>query len=989
MLHSFLAGQLGISFRRLGLWPGALETVAICLWGLGAGCASPSRQENLAVWALGDCQLAPQGYASLLESDAFDPSTERITLSAAINEVISFQLMLSAPLQRDCRAFVQITPPRSAEGQIARERITIYRPVSLAVARSPGWLLRRWPCPARRPRYYEALAPLEGAVSIPRGESLPLWIDLEVPYGTAPGIYECQIIVTEGPQQKTELPLSLEVWPFALPAQAPPVMLAPLSVRPLLDRRPLPDASRRPDRLSQYDPDRDQMVELIHSAAALLHDHGLSVYLDDYKPVLKVDPSGQVRVLWSDYDYLARPLLDGSAYRDQRPAQHWPLPVGPDSPDPNQFEGLDSLVFAQVFSGYVSACAAHIDSLGKPPAKAEAGGPAVLVLAESAPPGPAAYQRYARLATLARQAAPDLPLITTFCPQDMSEFGWYGFAPMPDPELVDIWSPPGRYFAPQAPAKPARHRRPSWFRPDEPYYTGSLMIEAPPLDARVLAWQAYVQGASAIWLYPVNRWPQPGSVARLDHVPSTHADWLIYPGELAGIRQALPSVRLKRLRRGLQDVRYLELLRRHGRPEVARLISQTLFRAGGTEAYGDHFADSRPFGWVEDPAMWELARRLMAEQIVRGVAGQSTPSEPELAHALELEWRRLQQGCRRIRLFVQGTALHRQRQDTSAGLTAQAHLCLANETRQSLIGTLRLGEEQPVWSSALSASSAEHTPTHTSRVESVAAESRLSRRISLLLDRLPASADGHHAIPLEFDAGAAGLVRAEASLAYIVPLPLSAPIELDGDLSDWPVGMSNSASRFRLIGSRPQSPGDPAISDLPTQQTRVYLAADERYLYFAFDCREERMDELSVGMNNFVQYDGLTPVGEDFVEVVLDPTNARTRGTADLYHLLIKANGVVLSHRGLASDPPTGPHDLWFSSAEAQVRHQAEGWTVELRVPRQAFPPEARDWPIWAVNFARFQARLAEYSNWAGAKRHIYSPLSMGNLIWPEQFPGP
>ena len=148
------------------------------------------------------------------------------------------------------------------------------------------------------------------------------------------------------------------------------------------------------------------------------------------------------------------------------------------------------------------------------------------------------------------------------------------------------------------------------------------------------------------------------------------------------------------------------------------------------------------------------------------------------------------------------------------------------------------------------------------------------------------------------------------------------------------------------------------------------------------------MDQLQVGMNNFVDYDGLTPVGEDFVEIVLDPTNARTRSTGDLYHLLVKANGVVLSHRGIACDPPTGPHDLWFSGAEAQVQHHSDGWTAEVRLPRRSLPLQAEEWPIWAINFSRFQARLAEYSNWAGAKRHVYSPLSMGNLIWPQGMQG-
>jgi hypothetical protein len=972
---------------RVGTVRAGLAVVIVGLSVAGPGCASSPTRGRLAVWAVGDCQSVPPEYDPLFESDVHGRSADRIDLAAAINETVSFQLVLSAPAGPDHGAFVEITEPTSAAGRIAAEYITVFEPISVKVDRSVAWMLRRWPRPAGTPEYYDALAPLRGAARVPGGASLPLWVDVKVPYGTPPGNYECHIIVTEGPQRTTELPLTLEVFPFALPAEAELAALAPLSVRPLLSRWSPSSSASLSEQLSPYDPRREQAVELIHSTARLLHDHGLSVYLDDYNPVVKVAPSGAVRVLWSDYDYLAGPLLDGSAYEDRAGARWWPLPVRRDLPDPDRYGGVDSAVFEQVFSAYVTECAEHINGFFDSSGLNRGPGPAVLALLESAEPCPEAYRAYGALAATARRAAPDLPLLTTFMPQDMSEFGWYGFVPMSAPDLVDIWAPPARYFEPQEMRRLAARGKGVWLRPDEPTYSGSLMVEAPPLDARSLAWQADAQGASALWLYPVDLWPDAGPATILDRVARAGADWLVYPGALAGQEEALPSVRLKRLRRGLQDIRYLELLRRHGRPEIARLVSETLFRFGGTEAYGDHFADSKPFAWVEDSAMWELARRLMAEHIVRALRGRRAPGDSEWAHALELEWRRLQHGCRKLRLFVEGVALrYRTPSQTQTELAAEAHVLLCNETREQIVGSLRFGKLQPVWNRAAGMDAIDGAPAAAGRVETLDPLSRLSRRMSIGLDNLPASADGHYTIPLEFNAGAAGDIRVEARLSYLVPVPVTTPIELDGDLSDWPAGVGNTAGGFRLIGSRPRLPGDRNYSDVPTQESRVYVAVDGRYLYFAFDCRDQHMDELSVGMSNFVEYDGLTPVGEDFVEIVLDPTNARTRATGDLYHLLVKANGVVLSQRGIACDPPTGPYDVWFSGAEARVRHRQQGWTAELRVPLDALPPEARDWPIWAINFARFQASLAEYSNWAGAKRHIYSPLSMGNLIWPQQY---
>ncbi len=147
------------------------------------------------------------------------------------------------------------------------------------------------------------------------------------------------------------------------------------------------------------------------------------------------------------------------------------------------------------------------------------------------------------------------------------------------------------------------------------------------------------------------------------------------------------------------------------------------------------------------------------------------------------------------------------------------------------------------------------------------------------------------------------------------------------------------------------------------------------------------MDRLPVGLSNFVRYDGLTPVGEDFIEIVLDPTNAGTRDSGEVYHLLIKANGVVTSERGIGCDPPTGRHAPWPSDVSVQVKHLSDAWSAEVKLPLASLPPETHAQAVWALNVARYSALRLEYSNWAGAKRHIYSPLSMGNLVWSAGAP--
>jgi hypothetical protein len=124
------------------------------------------------------------------------------------------------------------------------------------------------------------------------------------------------------------------------------------------------------------------------------------------------------------------------------------------------------------------------------------------------------------------------------------------------------------------------------------------------------------------------------------------------------------------------------------------------------------------------------------------------------------------------------------------------------------------------------------------------------------------------------------------------------------------------------------------------------------------------------------------PLGEELVEILLDPTNAGTRSTSDLFHVVIKPNG-WFCERGIGTDPPTGVRSAWAAGLSAAVQIHDDRWVAEVRIPRDAFGTRAQGRQVWGVNLTRFDLAGQEFSNWSGAAQNVYDPLSLGNLTLP------
>ncbi len=904
--------------------------------------------------------MAPTSYA-----EVYSDSAKCIRLDAAINEIVSFQLALkTAGAAAATVRNVQMTELRQGEALIRPEQVRIYRQLRVAVEDYPAWYLRLTPYLRQKREYPDILVPLvapQGAlpINLTPGLTEAVWLDVHVPPGTEPGVYLGKVRVETGSGTTQTMSVSLTVWPFAIPQTRHIPLIAGIDTAQLvrnhlqIDGRPY-----SPTRLSSEDPYYGRATAVIDEAMGLLHEHRLSPVLWDLRPASKVSADGEIELDWSDYDRLVSGIMDGSAFADRAAALAWPLPFDERDPSPDSYGGVTSPAYERFAADYLRRCVAHFEQRGWLDRH--------FVWTPLAGDSRADhYRAYERIGKLLRQAEPRLRLV---CPLSSISLEPYGY--LNDPfidvsALTDIWYPPAAEADRVAMARQRAAGKRVWLNPDRPPYTGSLSVIASPVDTESLAWQAYRFGYEGVCLPVVNDWSAGGPASTTGSERQ-----LIWPGGPYGMGGPVPSVRLKRLLRSAQDYEYLWLLDRNRRPAVAKLLSTDLFRYGGTDCYNEHFLDSRGPGWVTDPKAWYTARRLMARELQAALSAQSeSPGRPEAADKLaeEMEWSRLVAAIRRTHVVVEGVKTRFEPQDADAPVHLEATLSFFNATARPFEGSLS-------WASLPAEWKAEEASRAVGPLEPTRGARAVMRAKARFIRPNP---DGIVPVQVALQQPQGEPAMFKGRLCVLMAQRIGKPVVVDGRLDDWPLA-ANAAGDFLLVaaGEVPKT-GRPS-PDRPSQMTTVFACNDEDALYIAFSCTENDLAGRQITRSNYVRYDDLWPVGEDLVEIVIDPTGQAV-GPGDLLHVIVKANGAVIAEKGVQCLGRVAPVSQWASGIRAAVDDQArpDSWTCELRIPLASL---GKLGDVFGINFARFDARRGEYSAWTACRSHIYSPITLGNM---------
>ena len=681
--------QLLPAWPRLAPFVAALSFVI-----LAGGCRYAGL--SVTVWV---CEEPP--HHSLRARDASDPAdagsvADRIELAGAINETVSFHFAVRSSGETLEHPDLRVVPLASGPAHIDPSAVNLYRMQRVTVGPWPGWHVRSIPPNERDPEPLDVLvpirAPLGGLPSrLLAGETYHFWADVAIPKGTFSGTYVGRIELLQGGKRVGALAVQLTVWPFMLPDQVGPPVLAELDHRKLICHHIFHQG--RPHTIStddwRGDPRGDEVDALLMATLRMLQSHRLTPVLPRLSPPVKIGRMGEIAVDWSQYDAVVEPCLTGEAFFNRVGLPLWPLPVHQvfSAPPPEITAALPR--HAELLRDYLRHCVRHFESKGW------------LDRSYALPPAVGAsrieeVQALRGFAANAHLVDSPVSVVSGMFPQDLAPLGWVDYPFVDFSECVDVWMLPAQFYEVEAMAAQRAVGKRTWLAVDRPPFSGSVSVFAPSSHARVLTWQARQLGATAMSVGCINAWPDVPSDPAAEDCIQADPNVLLYPGRAFGLVEPIPSVRLKWLRRSMGDAAYCALLERHGLAHVTSILRRSIAPYAGSGAYRTHFADGRPIGWVNDPSLYEDARAIMAEALIEATDPQAEKTRVE-RFTRNANWRRFMLEARKVHIHVDGTRVRFSGTRAMPAAEVECALTIVNGKRTPLSGIARFKELPEGW----------------------------------------------------------------------------------------------------------------------------------------------------------------------------------------------------------------------------------------------------------------------------------------------------
>jgi hypothetical protein len=160
---------------------------------------------------------------------------------------------------------------------------------------------------------------------------------------------------------------------------------------------------------------------------------------------------------------------------------------------------------------------------------------------------------------------------------------------------------------------------------------------------------------------------------------------------------------------------------------------------------------------------------------------------------------------------------------------------------------------------------------------------------------------------------------------------------------------------------------NPLPGDKITQQTRVWIAYDSKYLYFAFQCDDPEPSRIKTSIT---RRDNIW--ADDWVGLSLDAL-----GTGQMsYHLMVNPSGIQLDMiNTVAGDEDTSPDYVWDSAGRVNDR----GYAVEVRLPLTTIRFKGGDRIRMGILFWRRVSRAGVSVSWP--------PLEPGKWVFEKHAP--
>lgn len=561
------------------------------------------------IWAVNDGEKIKRddlNNPNRLENSAWDGQT--ISIFGARNEIVGFQVIVEAGASGAKQVDVSLDELVHADGSKLAWRPPTEDPTDtrdrqierfiehyLEIAQpSPpvplGWFYEKEAAPKDMIGWVpDALVPFNaksdqggGPFDIQAQHNQGIWFDIYIPKEMPAGAYKGTVRVAEGSNLLKEIPISLRVYDFTLPDQTHlPVMI--FLAKGLIGPRHGAESEKA----------AEELIERYHRMG---HRHRIEL-TDAYVP------PGTAAELHR---------LGGAAFT----AQH-----GYSGPGEGIGYRIVPASFWEVWEDWMGDKAhATADAFMIWLKKVKPDAITFLYIADE--PRRGQLNRVKKVAELHRDnpgPGRGLPMFVTARPSPVLE------------GLIDIWATVANQVDLKQVAEQKAKGRDWWYYNGQRPQSGTNIIDAPAMDGRVFAWACWKYDIN-LWYYwsanhwrhnlgkptehhDQNVWSDPVTFARPDGVRVNGDGVLLYPGQDEsfpeqdrGIAGPIASIRLKNIRRGVQDYEYLWLAGQHGLQDQAREIVEICVPQAFSEAKGD-------VSWSERGSDWDLQRRKLGELI--------------------------------------------------------------------------------------------------------------------------------------------------------------------------------------------------------------------------------------------------------------------------------------------------------------------------------------------------------------------------------------
>ncbi len=407
----------------------------------------------------------------------------------------------------------------------------------------------------------------------------PIWIDCYIPYGTPPGVYSGNVIVSAAGGVICNIPIRLKVLDFTLDETFK------LKTAFGLHRECINAYHGYPDGYNSVEVD-----ELRAEYADVLLDRGVSFWgFDFFKPLFRVNGDDTVTVDFTPIEDRFDEYFNGPYHMTtfQFPLRAWDLLEGSMTAD--TYPG--SPVWRKRVQSYIEECAKYYESRGI----LDRG--FVFVIDE--PNSATEYSNIRYIAQLVREVIPHPKFMVTEQAYSSNYEDWgslLGYVDIFCP-LLSLVEPNGDVDA-DDPFNMGAYEYETWIYTNTnvaPY--PGYAIDHPSLEPRLLAWLCYEKGFTGMLYWSANYWklanPWEDPYTLGSPIYGAGNGCLLYPGmdinEYTGqADQVAPvsSIRLEEIREGLEDYEYLMAIGGGNEiPEINMVISD----------YDDYMVDGKLF----------------------------------------------------------------------------------------------------------------------------------------------------------------------------------------------------------------------------------------------------------------------------------------------------------------------------------------------------------------------------------------------------------